>query len=81
MSILGMKVIVSPNMTRMVEDHFPHVRKMVFDRLTGRNARRLKMGHPQRIKYVKREVDAFMHGDTLIVGPETYARLLKEVRA
>ena len=74
MSILGMKVIISPNMTRMVAD-WSDVRS------PSRAARRLKMGHPQRIKYVKREVDAFMHGDTLIVGPETYARLLKEIRA
>ena len=72
MMLNGMKVVLSPHLTRMVED-WSGVRS------PARARRRRRQGHKQRIAYVTRDMaHAFVMNGTLFVGPDTFDRLMKE---
>ncbi len=71
--IAGLKIVVSPHLTKYVEDWSGC-------RSRARAERRRRQGHKQRVKLIAREPEAYRMGDTIIVGPETYARLMGEIR-
>lgn len=69
----GLKIVVSPHLTKFVEDWSDC-------RSRARAERRQRQGHKQRVKMVAREPEAYRMGDTIFVGPETYKRMMKDTR-
>lgn len=71
--IAGLKIVVSPHLTKYVEDWSDC-------RSRPRAERRRRQGHKQRVKLVLRDgPEAYQVADTLFVGPETYAQMAKEL--
>jgi hypothetical protein len=70
-TFMGTKIVVNNNMTRYVEDWSGC-------RSRSRAERRQRQGHKQRVKMVKQEMAAFVSGNQIFVGPETYQKMMME---